>query len=348
VEERRPLRRPLLLNCLDLLYGHALLKLLNAQHHLEHDAGFDLVVLVPRYLRWLVPDGVAAVWTVDVPLRRGGLWSDWLAGEVARRLEPAGEAWLSLAVPHPHPSAFRIERFTGVAPFALDAWHAPGRRPTVTYVWRDDRGWSSDGAGRGALLSRVLRRPGGAEGESQAQRVTALAGSLRGRFPALDFGVVGLGEAGGLPDWMADLRTPAPDAATERAWCARYADSHVVVGVHGSNMLLPSAHAGAVVELVPPDRWGNLTQDLLFPALEPHEAALRFRALPLGAETRDLHDVVASLLVDLPLARLNFEPAATDHAVPGEDPRALAGERARRWRAQRAAFAPPGAGTGGR
>jgi hypothetical protein len=38
----------------------------------------------------------------------------------------------------------------------------------------------------------------------------------------------------------------------------------VVVGVHGSNMLLPSAHAGGVVELIGPGRWGNFTQDILF------------------------------------------------------------------------------------
>src|SRR5450759_2091288 len=70
-EDFRPVRSPLLLNCLDTLYGHCLLKLLNAQHYLEHRPDLDLVVLVPKMMRWMVPDGVAAIWTVDLPLGRG-------------------------------------------------------------------------------------------------------------------------------------------------------------------------------------------------------------------------------------------------------------------------------------
>ncbi|MET0626704.1 MAG: hypothetical protein ABW250_27475, partial [Pyrinomonadaceae bacterium] len=75
-----------------------------------------------------------------------------------------------------------------------------------------------------------------------------------------------------------DLRRPALDEAAERGWCERYAASHVVVGVHGSNMLLPSAHAGGVVELIGPERWGNFTQDVLFrEARDCRETLFRYR-----------------------------------------------------------------------
>ncbi len=77
-EEFRPLRTPLLLNCLDTLYGHCLLKLLNALYYLDQRPDLDLVVLVPKSFRWMVPDGVAAIWTVDLPLRRGSEWNDRL------------------------------------------------------------------------------------------------------------------------------------------------------------------------------------------------------------------------------------------------------------------------------
>ncbi|HVF57329.1 MAG TPA: hypothetical protein VM934_14335, partial [Pyrinomonadaceae bacterium] len=53
-----------------------------------------------------------------------------------------------------------------------------------------------------------------------------------------------------------------------------------VVGVHGSNMLLPSAHAGGVVELMGPERWGNFTQDILFrDAGDCRETLFRYRFL---------------------------------------------------------------------
>ena len=73
-------------------------------------------------------------------------------------------------------------------------------------------------------------------------------------------------------------RPAALDDAAERGWCERYAASHVVVGVHGSNMLLPSAHAGGVVELIGPERWGNFTQDVLFrDAGDCRETLFRYR-----------------------------------------------------------------------
>jgi hypothetical protein len=48
----------------------------------------------------------------------------------------------------------------------------------------------------------------------------------------------------------------------ERAWVKAYAGSQVVVGVHGSNMLLPTAHAAGCVEILPNDRLGNIVQDI--------------------------------------------------------------------------------------
>src|SRR5215213_3836622 len=81
VESFRPLRRPVLLNVIDGLYGHSILPLLGAQYYLDQEPDVDLVVMVPKLLRWMVPDGVAEVWTLDIPLRKGTEWNDWLAAE---------------------------------------------------------------------------------------------------------------------------------------------------------------------------------------------------------------------------------------------------------------------------
>jgi len=62
----KPCKRVIILNCIDFLYGHSLLKLLNAQRHLECNPDCGLVVIVPKFLRWMVPDGVAEVWTVAI------------------------------------------------------------------------------------------------------------------------------------------------------------------------------------------------------------------------------------------------------------------------------------------
>jgi hypothetical protein len=283
VRERRAITKPVvLLNCLDTLYGHSLLKLLNAQYYLDRSADVDLVVLVPSLLAWMVPDGVAQVWSVGLPLGRGTEWNEWLAREIRRRVETFDSVSLSHALSHPRPDEFDIERFTRVRPFPLGEWDARLERPMVTFIWRDDRPWraTADAAlhkRRERLKQLITSQPG----RGQLQLVSELAEALKANLPALDFAVAGLAENGGrgeLPEWVGDLRCPALDDDAERGWCERYAASHVVVGVHGSNMLLPSAHAGGVVELIGPERWGNFTQDILFrDTADCRETLFRYR-----------------------------------------------------------------------
>ncbi|MBC7929607.1 MAG: hypothetical protein H7Z38_03470, partial [Rubrivivax sp.] len=289
-EKRLPVtRRVVLLNCLDTLYGHSLLKLLNAQYYLDGRQGVDLIVVVPSWLAWMVPDGVAEVWTIGLPLRRGTEWNDWLAREIRRRVETFEQVSLSHALSHPRPDEFDIERFTRVRPFPLAEWGGRLVKPTVTFIWRDDRPWSAVVATRDAPPTRRenLRRliaPPARTPIGQHKLVSELAEALRREWPALDFAVAGLSEAGGgegLPAWVKDLRRRAPGSGDELGWCERYAASHVVVGVHGSNMLLPSAHAGALVEIIGPERAGNFTQDILFrEANDCRDVLFRYRFLP--------------------------------------------------------------------
>jgi hypothetical protein len=263
VVEHRTVTKPVVfLNCLDTLYGHVLLKLLNAQALIDRRRDLDLIVMIPATFAWLVPDGAAQVWLVELPLKQGTEWNDGLAQEIARRLHAFKDVRLSVAHSHPRPEDYDIERFTRVRPFPLAEWEARAVRPVVTFIWRDDRTWTSGG---------VLPR-------SQQHQVERLRNALQRGLPSVDFAVIGLGAQTSL------------DAATERVWCERYAASHVVIGVHGSNMLLPSAHAGSVIELLPRDRLGNYLQDLL---LRPTTARdLLFRTRILG-DTATPDDVAA-------------------------------------------------------
>lgn len=127
---------PAVLNCLDALYGHALLKMLTVQRFIEKSAR-DVVVICQPNLRWLVPDDATAVVTVELPLDRGYEWNETLAAKFSDIFADYGNVALCSVDPHPHPSTFDIERYTGVEPFDFDgAWADP---PTVTFVWRVDR-----------------------------------------------------------------------------------------------------------------------------------------------------------------------------------------------------------------
>jgi hypothetical protein len=85
-------------------------------------------------------------------------------------------------------------------------------------------------------------------------------------------------------------------------------------------MLLPSAHAGATVELVPPDRWGNVLQDLVVPAddADARAALFRRRLLPLSSSPEEVAHIVACLMrLDTGMRRL-MTREFTQHGVVSE------------------------------
>ncbi|HLM01755.1 MAG TPA: hypothetical protein VK400_11925, partial [Pyrinomonadaceae bacterium] len=190
-------KKVVLLNCLDTLYGHSLLKLLNAQYYINRP-DLSLILLVPPFLEWLIPDGAAQAWIVDLPLRRGTEWNDWLAREINERLAPFEEVFLSVGFSHPHADDFEIERFTRVKPFALENWAESAAKPCITFIWRDDRLWESAASGEsrnrfGKIKRRFGKRP--ERTADQLQKVIRFAEHLRAEIPALDFAVAGLGAA---------------------------------------------------------------------------------------------------------------------------------------------------------
>lgn len=324
IENIRQLKRPLLLNCLDVLYGHCLLKLLNAQYYIDHTPEYDLVILIPRFLRWVVPEGAAAIWSVDIPLRQGKVWNDGLDAELHRMLGHFKEVYLSKAFSHPHHNDYGIARFTRVAPFPMEEWENRLKRPRVTFIWREDRLWTTPVQSRqlDGRIRSALRRWGGRKktpAMEQEASVALLAEHLRQQVKNLEFAVAGFGDAGRLPAWIKDMRTRHMDSAQERTWCEQYANSHVVVGVHGSNMLLPSAHAGASIDLMPEDRWGNMLQDILFRTADEREMMFSHRFLPISTGPTELAAIIWSLLVHHGDMLINMHPDFCNH-VARHDP----------------------------
>jgi len=318
-DHRQKLNNPLILNCLDGLYGHCLLKLLNAQYHIDKQPEQDLIVLIPSNLKWLVPEGVTAVWSFDIPPSRGKEWNDWIAREIESFLTEFDQVCASVAFSHPHPRDYDISRFSGVEPFSLDSWSKI--KPTVTYIWRNDRLWAPTRSSpkiirkvRGTLYALGKKTGWNLGRHEQRRNVITLGKELKSLLPDIEFTVAGLSQPGGLPDPITDLRTATPDKETEQELCKQYSQSHVVVGVHGSNMLLPSGHAGSVVELVPTTRWGNMTQDLLFEHnLESRQSIFNYRHVPITTPPKEVALIIESLISKKPRHSLHMARDWTRH-----------------------------------
>ena len=295
----------ILINCLDKVFGHSMLKLLNAQYYIDNEPDKGVAVLIPSSLRWMVPDGVAEVWAVNQTFRNGTCWNDALAEDIQANIERFTECWLSPAFSHPHPSEYSIQRFTKVAPFPLDEWDARLDVPKITFIWRSDRLWTDKRVSRTGIVVRIIRKASQLfpflkrrNLKRETQAIKEFAATLKQQVPSLNFAVAGFGEPGGLPLWIEDMRSNAPDVSIEKKWCRRYADSHVVIGVCGSNMLLPSAHAGATIDLMPDNKWWNLAQDLLLRVDDQRETLFHYRLIPASVSAKSLAKISAIALFD--------------------------------------------------
>ena len=295
----REYKRIIVLNCLDYLYGHCLLKLLNAQRHLDSHSDCGLVVIVPKFLRWMVPDGVAEVWTVNIFLKKGSCYYPSFENFVSEEFHRYDEIYVSET--HSHPSKFDITRFTRVPKHNFEE-----KEFKICFVWREDRLWCN------GFLFRVLRKLkmlylGIAIQNWQVRR---LFEKMRNRLPEAKFAVVGLGKKTEFPEWIEDYRVDKFDAKTEIEMCKVYATSRLVIGLHGSNMLLPSAHAGMTVDLIE-ERWGNFAQDILYQETDPRVATFRYRFLPVQMQISVLANIAAWMI----LANCEFKSNMTADVV---------------------------------
>jgi hypothetical protein len=320
VEVRRKARRACLVNCLNPHWGDAVSLLLRVAQ--LRDCGFDIVVLTTQNTAWLIPDYVAEVWLVQGGHGVASQWNDDLARQV-REFVSGMESCVVPSVFQPaQVGPDELAEFTRIRPFPAAGWlERLQQRPVVTFVSREDRCWADDAGRRGLLDTRLgcltglrtarkIRDDWRARAArlGQARRIGALYQELLRWLPQLDFAVIGNGAARLAPG-ITDLRSDAIDATIERAWCERAAASHVVVGVHGSHMVLPSGHAGAVIELLPRARLVNYLQDLLLVCDDHREALYRCRLLPLGTDAGTVAATTLNILYNYPWAHLSYHRA---------------------------------------
>lgn len=305
-------RRPVLLNCLDFCYGHALYKLLNADYYLRKDAEVDLILLLPASLRWMAPKRTAMIWTVHDNLKGCLQWNDHLDALIHEQVAAIGPCSLVPSLPVPHPDNYDIAHFTGVQPFDLADWNTTLAKPIITFIWREDRLWLKRPlVPLSARVNRVIGRyiPAIIRQDimGQRNRVIKLFTELRLHVPNTQFSVAGFGTTGDFPEWIHDERREKITTDDERGWCELYSRSHLVIGVLGSNMLLPTAHAAASIILMPQDRWGNLGHDILTNSQDVNMETARRRFIPLSTGTDETAEIARSLLISLAHFRITCE-----------------------------------------
>jgi hypothetical protein len=291
--------RIIVVNCLDILYGHSLLKLLNVQRYLDNNPDLGCCVLVPSQLVHLVPEGVAEIWEFPVSLKESKSWYPSLAKWMTQQLTSRKECFLSKVYSHPSHKVYDLRRFAKDLPNI--AAEVGGNSPVILFSYREDRCW-----GKGLI--------------DQERNLQKLYNKLAAIFPEMAFVLAGFGKQNNIVPSGAkliDLRIDKFSVEMDRRWMAYMSAADCAIGVHGSNMLLPSGLAKSTVELVYTSRLGNTVQDFLFSheRQDPRDALLYYRML-YGNHT--LSDVYPSIVCDSITNLLSFAQVNSSWFKVGE------------------------------
>jgi len=287
--------RIVIVNCLDFLYGHSLLKLLNVQRYLERYPELGCCVLLPTQLIHLVPDGVAEIWEFPVPIKDGWKWYLSLQCWMSKQLTKRKECFLSPVYSHPSNRTYDLRCFVRNLPNISQ--DIEQHQPIILFSYREDRLWGRSLCAQQYNLQKLYNR-------------------LSVIFPNMAFVLVGFGHQNQIRATGAnliDLRSDKFEVERDQLWMAYMSAADCVVGVHGSNMLLPSGLAKSTVELVPRSRVPNTVQDFLFASEQQdiRDSILYYRLL-YGNETLSniqpstVNDVIVNVLAYSPLNSIWF------------------------------------------
>ena len=115
------------------------------------------------------------------------------------------------------------------------------------------------------------------------------------QVPEAKFAVAGRGTKTKFPEWIEDYRVDSFNEKIEKEICGLYSQSRLVIGLHGSNMLLASVQAGMTIYLID-ERRGNFAQDILYQERDPRMATFHYIFLPYQT-SNDTLGFIASVMV---------------------------------------------------
>jgi hypothetical protein len=245
-------------------------------------------------MKWLIPsEGIAEVWTVKLGFSKLYHYYPELSNKINFEINKFKNVYLSAGYVIPTNENIKIENFTKIKPYDFST---PPKEPRVTFIWREDPGRVMV---RCIYLVKFFQKIGFKRILLPLQyiKIIILFYLLKKKLGSnYQFTVSGLGSYGKMPSFIHDKRVENFNGNTESELCKLYAESALVFGVHGSSMLLPSAHAGMTISLMPSKRWGNYQEDILLVEEDPRLALFQKRILPLNLSIFDIRDIIIDMI----------------------------------------------------
>ncbi|MEO8558892.1 MAG: hypothetical protein ABI439_07510 [Rhodospirillales bacterium] len=276
----------ILVNTLDPTYGHNLGRIYVIPGLRRQYPDAHIVAIVGRFFAWMTPDDVDESWIVETSLRHCADWNDNIATLTAQLCGRAKRVRYSNL--HAGPT-IDISQFTRIKPFTTGGVEQVGPA-RIGFHLREDRNWTYRG----------LPKPQSQAIAEQLQLVMAVFDTLHKEDPEIECAVTGYGRSGAFPDWVKDLRIVEQDSAAERRWMEFYARSHLAVGIHGSHMVLPCAHAMGAIQIPLTDYWST-SLDLWewVNRYSAQEALVRYLRVPVSTSLSETVSIIFTQLLKL-------------------------------------------------
>lgn len=282
-----------ILNTLDDCYGHSLLRFFNLQNIIENkNTEVGIIVIIQPFLKWLLPkEGIDEIWIVNMSFRQ----MNYFYTELNRKIKVEIDRFTQVSFSEGHlcPKNIKIEEFSKIRPYDFDS---PPKQPRISIIWRQDvnRLWI-----KSYWIYGIMRKIGIAKILLPLNylRYLTLVFLLKYKFKGnYKITILGLGTFGIFPKFVDDKRLDKFNEINEFETTEIYSESTLVIGIHGSSLILPSAHAGMTISIMPVKRWGNFAEDLIFSEDDLRLAFFQKRIIPIKISLFEILDICESML----------------------------------------------------
>ena len=282
----------IIVNALDkVCWGHNFGRITNIPILSEEYTKYKIIVITEEKFKWLLPDGVAEVWYAILPSTNGvQKYYPELDKNINRQIKRFQR--VLVASTYNYPNIVDIYKHIKIKPHNIN-----NDENYITFIWREDppRFWIKSKLllkfSKFSLILFLFKI-------AQKRKIITLMKMIKYQIPEAQFTVAGLGSFGRFPKWITDKRITSFNNDAEFEQCKIFAKSKLTVGVHGSNMLLPSSLSGSCIVLMPKGRWGGYLQDLVFNESNVRLAFFKKRVFPVSISTIDLAEICCHMVND--------------------------------------------------
>lgn len=274
----------ILLHCLDPVYGHTLWRLFNYAKLYQEYPDYGIILLIPENFEYLFPNPhISELWILDNSLGDFKYLMPTLNTLIKKELERFEEFYIAKAPVQPQVNQEIVEELFSQKVFPLENFAK--LPPKVLFVMRNDRFWLAQkweyflfriyiSSKWKFLLPFLVKK--------QNKYFNRLSKLLKHKMPAITITAIGFGNPKGLSQNIQDLRSQKPDSSTEIQWNRLASEAQLVIGVHGSHLLIPTALSGAFIELLPSHRIENFGEANIFIQKNVRYANFLQRIMPLA------------------------------------------------------------------